>query len=144
MPVSELRLVKRYVEFCSLEQIKMIPSGTRGLYVLLKKNNRLSRQSSKDKFDVVYIGMARGLKGGIKYRLRSHRRKKPDAWTHFSVYEVWDNITESEVEELEGLFRHIYRRDPRANKFNQQRSFRKMKTIRQRELKAWDKAEKHL
>jgi hypothetical protein len=76
--------------------------------------------------------MARALKGGIKYRLRSHRRKKAAAWTHFSIYEVWDNITESEVEELEGLFRHIYRRDPRANKFNQQRSFRKMKTIRQR------------
>jgi len=102
MPVSELRLVKRYAEFCPISQIKMIPSGTRGLYVLLKLRPGLSRRSVRDKFDVVYIGMARGLKGGIKSRLRSHKRKKPELWTHFSVYEVWDNITESEVEELEG------------------------------------------
>jgi hypothetical protein len=47
MPVSELRLVKRYAEFCSLDQIKMIPTGTRGLYVLLKKNDRLSRKAQK-------------------------------------------------------------------------------------------------
>ncbi len=100
--------------------------------------------SARQKFDVVYIGMARGLKGGVKSRLRSHRRKKTDLWTHFSVYEVWDNITEGEVEELEGLFRHIYRRDPRANQVNRQRSFKKMKTIRQRQLKKWDKSEKRM
>lgn len=117
MPISDLRLIKRFAEFCPLNEIKMIPNGTRGLYVLLRRRPRLSRASTRDKFDVVYIGMARGIKGGIKSRLRSHRRKKADLWSHFSVYEVWDNITEAEVEELEGLFRHIYRRDTRADKF---------------------------
>lgn len=142
MPVSELRFIKRYAEFCSRELIKSVPSGTRGLYVLLKLRSGLSRRAGREKFDVVYIGMARGLGGGVKNRLRSHRRKKADLWTHFSVYEVWDNITESEVEELEGLFRHIYRRDPRANRVNQQRSFKKMRKIRQRGLEKWDRPEK--
>lgn len=143
MPVSELRFIKRFAEFCLPDDIKSIPSGTRGIYVLLKLRPGLSRNSRREKFDVVYIGMARGLRGGVKNRLSSHKRKKADLWTHFSVYEVWDNITESEIEELEGLFRHIYRRDPRANRVNRQRSFKKMRTIRQRELKKWDRADKH-
>ncbi|GAF97179.1 unnamed protein product, partial [marine sediment metagenome] len=33
-------------------------------------------------------------------------------WTHFSIFEVWENITENEIKELEGLFRQIYRKDP--------------------------------
>ncbi len=56
MAVSELRLIKRCVEFCKKEDIKTIPHWTRGIYVLFKKQPRL------DKYDVVYIGTAAGMK----------------------------------------------------------------------------------
>src|SRR5580700_7946336 len=97
MPVSELRLIKRCVEFCLKTEVRKIPGKTRGIYVLLNKHG-------KDIYDVVYIGMARGAKSGMLGRLGSHARGiKKDKWTHFSVFEVWDNIREEEVEELEGL-----------------------------------------
>ena len=71
--------------------------------------------------NVVYVGMARGERSGIKGRLRTHMKSKPDLWTHFSVFQVWDNISAQEVEELEGLFRHIYRYDTQANQLNAQK-----------------------
>jgi hypothetical protein len=124
MAISDLRFIKRCAEFCPKSDRVKIPRRTRGIYALLKKRPRL------DKYDVVYIGMA--AKGGIGGRLWSHERSesKGDLWTHFSVYEVWDNITESEVAELEGLFRHIYRKDTRANRINRQRSFKKLRKAR--------------
>jgi hypothetical protein len=69
--------------------------------------------------------------------LESHRRNKPKLWTHFSVYEVWDNIAKQQVEELEGLFRHIYRYDNEANKLNQQKSYSPLKKIHRRSQKDW-------
>ena len=78
---------------------------------------------------MVYVGMAwAGRRGGIRGRLARHAAAK-EGWTHFSVFEVWDNIRNEEVAELEGLFRQIYRRDQRANRLNAQRSFKKMKRI---------------
>lgn|SRR5262249_7597984 len=130
MPISELRFIKRCAEFCSKDQIRNIPRNTRGIYVLLCKRPRL------DKYDVLYIGMARGERAGVGGRLRSHRRKKSE-WTHFSVYEVWDNITEAEVAELEGLFRHIYRKDTKANRINRQRGFKKLRKVKNNNLRNW-------
>jgi len=125
MTVSELRLIKRCAEFCEKKEIKNIPAYTRGIYVLFKYRPRL------DKYDVVYIGMAAGTKtGSIRGRLRVHRRKKGKLWTNFSAFEVWDNVGEKEVKELEGLFRHIYRKDTRANKLNRQRGFKKLSKVR--------------
>lgn len=123
MPVSELRVIQRCAEFCPQETINFVPTNTRGIYVLFNKR-------PKNKFDVVYIGMARGLKTGIRGRLNSHKKRIGDSWTHFSVFEVWDNISESEIEELEGLFRHIYRRDSKANRLNLQRGFKKLGKVR--------------
>jgi len=123
MSMSELRFIKRFDEFCPKTKatINEIPPKTRGIYALLN-------ETQPGKFEVVYIGMARGLKSGIRGRLHSHEKsdEKRKLWTHFSVYEVWDNITESEVAELEGLFRHIYRKDAKANRINKQRSFKKL------------------
>ena len=106
MPVSELKLVKRCVEFCEIHKIREIPSNTRGIYVLFKRRRKFNKRSKKwrDKYDVVYIGMARGTKSGVRSRLDAHRKSKEGEWTHFSIFEVWDNITEAEVAELEGLF----------------------------------------
>jgi hypothetical protein len=85
---------------------------------------------------VVYVGMARGDKATMKRRLRSHSRKKA-GWTHFSIFEVWENISKNEIEELEGLFRHIYRSDTRANRLNVQRGYKKLKKIRNDDLETW-------
>jgi hypothetical protein len=93
----------------------------RGIYVLYKHRPRTRR------FDVVYVDMA--AEGGIRPRLRSHRAQKKELWSHCSVFEVWDNITHAEIKELEGIFRHIYRRDSRAAQLNVQRSFARMKKL---------------
>jgi len=53
------------------------------------------------------------------------------------LFEVWDNITEAEVEELEGLFRHIYRKDTGANPLNEQRGFKKLKAVGKQRLADW-------
>ena len=139
MPVSELKLVKRCVEFCEIGEIKKIPRNTRGIYVLFKRRKKFNKRSKKwrDKYDVVYIGMARGAKSGAHSRLLSHRNSKEGEWTHFSIFEVWDNITQDEVAELEGLFRHIYRKDTKANALNEQRGFKKLKTVGKKKLEDW-------
>jgi hypothetical protein len=139
MPVSELKFVKRCVEFCEIDEVRKIPSNTRGIYVLFKRRRKLNKRSkkSRDKYDVVYIGMARGAKSGAHSRLDAHRKSKEGEWTHFSIFEVWDNITEAEVMELEGLFRHIYRKDTKANPLNEQRGFKKLKTVGKKKLADW-------
>lgn len=85
--------------------------------------------------------MARARKGrvGIRRRLDSHRRskRKGPLWTHFSVFEVWDNIRDEEIAELEGLFRHIYRRDSNANRLNLQRGYKNARKIRNNDLSKW-------
>ena len=42
----------------------------------------------------------------------------------FSIFEIWDNIREDEIKELEGLFREIYKKDSSANKLNKQKGFK--------------------
>ncbi len=136
MAVSELRLIKHSAEYLerSLDNIKKIPKKTRGIYVLYKKKNTKEGIA----YDVVYIGMAGGeVKAGIGGRLRSHNRKKR-GWTHFSVFEVWDNIREDEVRELEGILRHIFRKDSKANKLGKQKAFIKLKKVGKRKnTKDW-------
>lgn len=122
MPQSELRLIKHCTEFLPQSDFSRIRRYTRGIYVLFNKR-------PKGKFDVVYVGMAGGEKAGIRGRLRRHRCCKGDLWTHFSAFEVWDNIREEEVRELEGLFRHIYRKDTRANILNKQKGFKKLRQV---------------
>jgi hypothetical protein len=124
MPASELRLIKRWQPPEPKAAVPRIPRGTRGIYVLYKKNRRTGA------LNVVYVGMAGvGGHGGIQRRLKKHLKKKAGLWTHFSVFEVWENITHSEVAELEGLFREIYRHDARANRLNKQKSFKKLRMV---------------
>lgn len=134
MPQSELRLIKRCAEFIPKDRIKSLPRRRRGIYVLYQHR----RKDGKDKYDVVYVGMAgTGRRGGIRGRLWAHFKKKGDLWTHFSAFEVWDNIRDDEIAELEGLFRHIYRRDTRANTLNIQRGFKKVRRTRNNDLGEW-------
>jgi hypothetical protein len=75
---------------------KTVPAGVRGVYVLYDCPDR-------NHMNVVYVGMSRGEKYTIGSRLLVHKSKKANLWTHFSLYEVWDNITSAQVEELEGF-----------------------------------------
>lgn len=133
MEQSPLRLIKRSSEYISIHDINNIPKGLRGIYVLYNRRPKLKT------YDVVYVGMTLGGRGGIRGRLKGHRRKKVGLWTHCSIFEVWDNIREDEIIELEGLFRHIYRYDSRANKLNKQRGFKKLKMVRDSRFREWDK-----
>ena len=133
MALSECRLIKNSMEYVSSNDISNVPAKTRGLYILYLENKR------KGSFNVVYVGMARGKSTGIAARLMHHRRnpRKRNKWTHFSIYEVWDNISEEEVEELEGLFRHIFRKDDVANSLALQRSYKPLSRVARRSKKCW-------
>jgi hypothetical protein len=116
-----LRLIKRCSEFLEEDRYSEIPRKIRGIYVLYRYRPRL------DRYDVVYVGMSAS---GIRGRIQNHRRSKLSEWTHFSVFEVWDNVSPDEIKELEGLFRHIYRFDTRANRLNRQRAFKQIRPVR--------------
>ncbi len=123
MPISELHLIKNVIEFQPTENIKMVPPRTRGIYALYHRD-------AQGFYNLVYIGMARGKKTGIRGRLAIHYKRKRDLWTHFSIFEVWDNISEAEIEELEGLFRHLFRLDATANRLNKQKGYKKLVRLR--------------
>ena len=129
MPESVLYLIKKCGQWQPKDSYKLLPRGIRGIYVLLQ------RKGGSDIYNVVYVGMA-ARRGGIKSRLRRHVNSKSKEWTHFSLFEVWDNIPEATVDELEGLFREIYRKDARANRFNRQKRFKKLRLVR-RDCEGW-------
>ena len=132
MATNVIRLIRHCAEFCPQDEIGKIPDETRGIYALLHHNPK----QGENAFTVVYIGMSRR---GVKGRLMAHRRskRKSGLWTHFSVYSVWPNITDGEIEELEGLFRAIYRRDVTANNIAVQKGFKRLRNVRNNKF-AWD------
>jgi hypothetical protein len=137
MPQSKLRFIKRSAEFLHREQISRLKNQLRGIYVLYKE---ATPEQGKDKFDVRYVGMSAGKRFGMKGRLRGHKRskRKGNEWTHFSVFEVWDNVTDQEIAELEGLARHIFRKDPTVKRtVNIQRGFKKLRDIKDNNIGNW-------
>jgi hypothetical protein len=130
MPLSTCYLFKNVMEYVPAAEVERVPNKTRGIYVLYKAGQG-KRKS------VVYIGMARGEKSGAKGRLKAHRRHKANLWSHFSVFEVWDNITRDQVQELEGMFRHIYRHDAKANRLNVQKSYLPLVKVRKKSASSW-------
>jgi hypothetical protein len=130
MAESILRLIKRSAEFVDIADVPKVPRHRRGLYVLY---NQVT-VGGKQHFDVVYVGLARI---GIRGRLASHAKTKHREWTHFSAFEVWDNVRDEEIVELEGLFRHLYRRDSRANGLNKQKKFQKAARVRENDFSKW-------
>lgn len=128
-----LKLIRRCAEFIPKDEVKQIPHRKRGIYVLYRQKGFIDKW--RRGFDVLYVGMADGC---IRCRLGSHAKsKRKKAWTHCSVYEVWPNIYEAEIRELEGLFRHIYRRDSRANMLNLQRGFQALRRVRDPDFGNW-------
>jgi hypothetical protein len=128
MPTADLRLVRRCFEFAPQDEYIQVPARTRGIYVLYRQGRPgKGATTSRRRYDVVYVGLS---DSGIRSRLRRHVQSKGGEWTHFSVYEVWDNIRPDEIRELEGLFRHIYRFDLHANKLNVARGYKKLNSVR--------------
>jgi hypothetical protein len=127
MSHGNLRLLRSCAQWIPKSRIESVPRGFRGIYALHRYRPRLN------KYDVVYVGMADGAEG-VRSRLKAHAsgKRKRDLWTHFSAFEVWPNITEAEIAEVEGLFREIYRKDKRANRLNRQRRCRQIQKIRVR------------
>src|ERR1017187_6611335 len=105
MPIAKMKFFKQCTEFCPKVDKKYIPPNTRGIYILYMKKGA--------KYDAIYIGMSRGKKLGIRERIFGHAnsKRKSSNWSHFSFFEVHDNISSLEIEEIEGLLRHIYRKD---------------------------------
>ena len=132
MAKSELRLIKHALEYLPQSEVNVVPRGTRGIYVLYLRRGKVSAKSHH--YDFVYIGMAAT---GIRGRLIKHRKHKGALWTHFSFFEVWDNISDEEIAELEGLFRQLYRYDSKANSLNLQKAYRKLGRVRVRTEKEW-------
>jgi hypothetical protein len=129
MKESPMRLIKCCAEFRPKDLVKEVPNGRRGFYVLYQLKG-------KDRYDVVYVGMARR---NMRVRLIKHLKsaRKRDLWTHFSVFEVWNNIRNEEIVELEGLFRHLYRDDSRASALNEQRTFSKVEKLCRDDFAKW-------
>ena len=131
-----LRLIRSCLEFQDRSEIKNLGKHRRGIYVLYQIEG-IKVKRKVPIYEVVYIGMT---DSDMAKRLRSHNRSKIKKWTHFSVYSVWPNITKDEILELEGLFRHIYRRSKNANAFNIQRGSNDLRKIRVKNLHEWKEA----
>jgi hypothetical protein len=96
--------------------------------VLYRKPKRTS-----NRYDVCYIGVA-GISatggGGIRARLKSHDANNKGDWTHYSLFEVHDNITRDEIRELETLLLGIFRHDPRIQLSNKVKGSLKFRNLR--------------
>ena len=130
MRQSTSLLFKNFYEYLPIERALELPQKMRGLYVLYMTDG-------KNGMSIVYVGMT---DSGAKGRILKHRfGKKEGLWTHCSVYEVWDNITQEQIAELEALFRHVLRKDSAASSLNVQKGsaiFRDLKDETSRRVRA--------
>ncbi|MES2242531.1 MAG: GIY-YIG nuclease family protein [Pseudomonadota bacterium] len=111
------------------ENIAALPDKVRGIYVLYVKDEKY--------MNAVYVGITRGKAIGVKSRLRSHLTKKKGGWTHFSFFEVWDNIPKEQVEELEGLFLNIFGKDRNSLGLNVVKANTKLNSIARKGKADW-------
>jgi hypothetical protein len=97
----------------------------------------LYRKRGVDGYEACYIGVA-GLGptggGGIRSRLKSHNAKK-SGWTHYSLFEVHDNVAGNDIRELEALLLGIFRHDARIELSNKVRG--SLKLFELRKTKHW-------
>ena len=122
---SPLRIVKRWKQYLpnNKEGLSEIPPMTRGFYVLYKRN-------AKGHQEVSYIGISGlGNKTALGGRIKSHAKRKK-GWTHFSFFEVHDNISGDEIRELESLLLAIFCDDRRIELSNVQTGSRKFSKTR--------------
>lgn len=121
---SPLRIVKRWKRYLPNTEFNEVPPLTRGFYALYEK------MKTAGHYEVRYIGVGGlGIKSGIRARIKSHVKQKKK-WTHFSFFEVHDNISADEIREVEGLLLAIFSRDPRIDLANVQRGSRRFRQTR--------------
>jgi len=123
---APLRTIKRWKRYEPRNNWRLIPKSTRGLYVLYRQLGSA--------YEVRYIGVAgvsRSGGGGIRSRIKSHLAKKR-GWSHFSLFEVHDNILKDEIRELEALLLGIFRHDSRIQLANKQKGSSKLYQLRKR------------
>jgi hypothetical protein len=125
---SPLKIIKRWRRYERRGDWKYLLPITRGVYVLYKEQKHRTHKI----FNVVYIGVA-GIameaKTGINGRLRQHDKTKKD-WTHYSFFEVHDNVSREEILELENFLLAIFRHDPRIELENKQSSSKRLRNLR--------------
>jgi len=118
MTQSSLRLIRGRIEFLPQSEINQLQKDIRGIYALFEGD------TEQKIFNVKYVGMSTT---SVRGRLKMHRKKKGKLWSHCTVFQVWDNIRNEEIKELEGILRHIYRYDQVANQLNEMKSFKALK-----------------
>jgi hypothetical protein len=120
---SLLRIVKRWKQYEPRERYLTVPPMTRGFYVLYK-------QGLQGQYKVHYIGIGGlGDKSAIGGRIKSHQKRKSE-WTHFSYFEVHDNIGADEIREMEQLLLAIFADDSRIALTNIRKGSRNFKEAR--------------
>lgn len=121
MRTSTSLLFKSFHEFVPKAEINNLPKKMRGIYALYKS------ESEEKFFNLMYVGMT---DSGAKGRILSHSKNKAEGWTHCSIFEVWDNITLEQIQELEALFLHVLRKDSSANALNIQKGSKVFRTLK--------------
>ncbi len=131
---SLLQIIKRWRRYELRADWKYLLPVTRGVYVLYKKQ---PDDSNGLVYHVKYIGVAgisKDPKSGIHHRLKKHHQTRKD-WTHYSFFEVHDNVSREEILELESLLLAIFRHDHRIKLENKQKSSTILTTLRK--ITAW-------
>lgn len=119
---SIFRIIKRWHRYKERGDWEHVRRHTRGLYVLY-------RAAPAGMFEAVYIGVAgigQNSGGDILSRLKIQNRFKKKGWTHYSMFEVHDNVTREEIRELEALLLAIFRDDPRIELANKQKGSKRL------------------
>ena len=125
--LSKTLLFKNSLIHWKAERFKEIPPYTRGIYILFRE--------AGEHMNVVYVGVATAEGSGARSRITDHIRKKD--FTHFSVYEVFENIAEQQIKELEGLFLQIYATDEHANVLNVVKSYSPLAQTKRADPTEW-------
>ncbi len=138
---APLRLIKRCRLYLRRGDWTLIPHVTRGIYALYQVG---SGHGKRKVFKVVYIGVGGvsiNAKSGVGGRIRHHDKTyDKEEWTHYSFFEVHDNISREEILELEGLFLRIFRHDRRVELANVQLGSKTFKNLSKNSSPAWTKS----
>ena len=126
MRESTSLLFKAFHEFVPIDKVQNLPRKMRGIYALYQAD-------PPDARNLVYVGMT---DAGAKGRIGKHAgaEAKVGKWSHCSVFEVWDNITQEQIEELEALLRHMLRKDSSANSLNIQKGSKTFAALRKQTI----------
>lgn len=123
---SPLRLIKRWRRYEQRGQCDFLLPVTRGVYVLYRR--------TREGYEVVYIGVGgvrKDPKSGIGGRVRKHEKSRKH-WSHYSFFEVHDNVSREEILELESFLLAIFRHDSRIGLANKQKGSGKLASLRKR------------